>query len=350
MPVEEALRSLWVRAVRLTLPRAAPDAIGRVRRVLFLRHDAIGDMLSSLGVIRALVEHGFEVDVVASGANAAVLADNPWGVGVLTTSHVRGTRRRLREALRARRYDAVIDGLVLKPRVNSRTIRLMRACRAPIRVGIGGRVHDFLYTHAVRADLSANHVEVLAALLSPFGIAPDRALEPVPMPLSEHERERAEAWWTAAGGAGPRLLVNLSASGAERRWPDERFIDVLEGLAAEQPDLRIAVTGSPADWPSAEAIARTCGGRAATGALRAAFALVAASDVVLTPDTSVAHAAAGFQVPGVVLTLPGNLRFTPWRAPGVVLVSDSATLDGVDVASVHSAVRGQLLARAGARR
>jgi len=347
MSVEMALRSLWVRVIRLTLPRPAPDAVRRARRVLFLRHDAIGDMLSSLGVIRALVEHGLEVDVLASRANAAVLADNPWDVGVLTATRIRGARTRLKHALRARRYDAVIDGLVLKPRVNSRTIRLLRACRAPVRIGIGGRVHASLYTHPVAADLSANHVEVLAALLTPFGISTERALEPVPMPLTESERGQAEAWWNEERGVGPRLFVNISASSAERRWPDERYMEVLQGLVAGDPSLRVAVTGSPADWPAAETIALACGGRAATGALRAAFALVASSDVVLTPDTSVAHAAAGFQVPSVVLTLPGNLRFAPWRAPGVVLVSSGDTLVGIAADTVLSAVRAQLAAREG---
>lgn len=337
MSIERAVRRLWARAVNATLPRPAEGALARVRRVLLLRHDAIGDMLSSLGLIRALATHGLELDVVASTANAPVLAHNPWGVGVLVDPDA--------ATLAARRYDAVIDGLVLKPSVNSRTVRLLRASGAPVRIGTGGRAHDFLYTHPVAADPGANHVEVLAALLAPFGMPAADALDPVPMPLSDDERADAERWWSE-GGAGPRLFVNLSASSAERRWPDDRFVAVLRAVRAARIGANVAVTGGPADWRAAESIAREVGGRAVTGPLRAAFARLAAGHVALTPDTGVAHAAAGFQVPSVVLMPEGNLRFAPWRAPARLVVAHGRSVTDIGVEAVTAAVREQLLARA----
>ncbi|MDB4885615.1 MAG: hypothetical protein JWN79_1053 [Gemmatimonadetes bacterium] len=337
MAIDRTIRWLVARTIGATLPRPASGAIARVRRVLFLRHDAIGDMLSSLGVIRAFAEHGLEVDVMASPENAAVLKDNPWGVGV----HVCGRRGRLSRGLArtlaARRYDAVVDGLVLKPGVNSRTMRLLRASRAPLRVGSAGRRHDFLYTHPVVTDLAANHVEVLAALLAPFGIPTERALDPVPMPLSDAEQASAAAWWTA-GGTGARLFVNLSASSPERRWSDARFVEALREIAALHPATIVAITGSPADWPSAHAIAEATGGRAFTGSLRDALALLAAGDLALTPDTSVAHASAGFGVRSVVLTPEGNLRFAPWRARARLVVAKGRGVESVSVREVVAAL------------
>jgi ADP-heptose:LPS heptosyltransferase len=337
MSVERAARALWARAVAATLPRPSPDAITRVRRVLFLRHDAIGDMLSSLGLLRALAEHGFSVDVLASPANAPVLAGNPWGIGVLQTATGRRSRRALARELAARRYDAVIDGLVLKPSVNSRTVRLLRASRAPVRIGTGGRAHDRVYSHAVATDLAANHVEVLASLLRPFGIEAERALGPVAMPLADAERVAADAWWTTSG-AGRRLFVNLSASSAERRWPDERFIAALRAVTAAHPTLRLALSGSPDDWSAAREIATAVGGRAFAGSLREAFALLAAADAVLTPDTSAAHAAAGFGVPSVVLVPRGNLRFSPWRAPVRLVVAEGPAVDTISEGAVIAAL------------
>jgi ADP-heptose:LPS heptosyltransferase len=346
MPLERIVRGLWARAISLTLPRPLPGAAARAHRVLLLRHDAIGDMLSSLGVIRALARHGLAVDVLASPANAAVLTGNPWGVGVLQTATTRAARRSLAATLAERRYDAVIDGLVLKPGVNSRTVRLLRASGAAVRVGSGGRRNDFVYTHPVVANLAANHVEVLAALLTPFGIAAELALEPVAMPLSDDERSAAGSWW-AAGGDGTRLFVNLSASGLERRWPDERFIGSLRSVAGQLPGLRIVVSGSPSDWPAAAAVAEATGGRAFAGPLRAAFAVVAESDVVLTPDTSVAHAAAGFGVPSVVLTPQGNLRFAPWRANTRLVIARGRGIDVIREDDVVTALLDLLAVQQG---
>ena len=332
------------RVVNATLPRPADGAIGRARRVLLLRHDAIGDMLASLGIIRAITAHGLELDVMASKENAPVLAESPWGVGVLIAARHRRERFHERRALAARRYDAVIDGLVLKPSVNSRTIRLIRASRAPVRIGTGGRRHDFLYTHPVAADLSANHHVVLAALLAPFGITSEAALDPVAMPLAADEERRAEAWWRESGPRGTRLFVNISASSAERRWADERFVAVLRALTREHRSLQIAVSAGPGEWAAARAIADATGGRALTVPLRDAFAVLAASDLALTPDTSVAHAAGGFQVPSVVMMPEGNLRFAPWRAPARLVVAKSKGIDTLDDAEVLAALRDQLSA------
>ena len=338
MTIDTVARALWARAVNVTLPRPRPDAAARARRLLFLRHDAIGDMLSSLGVIRALAAHGHEVDVLASPENAPVLAANEWGVRVLVTERRGKPGRALPAQLASRRYDAVIDGLVLKPSVNTRTVRLLRLSRAPMRVGTAGRTHDFLYTHPVVTDLGGNHVEVLAALLAPFGISPAEALDPVPMPLTAAERSGAEAWWHA-GGAGRRLFVNLSASSAERRWPDAKFVEALRAIGAEEPAVRIAISAGPSEWDAAESVAGAVGGRAVRGSLREAFALLAGAGLVLTPDTSVAHAASGFGVPSVVLTPHGNLRFAPWRSLSRLVVAPGRSIEGVEVAAVLEAVR-----------
>jgi ADP-heptose:LPS heptosyltransferase len=350
MPIERAVRAVIARVVNATLPRPREGAVGRVRRVLLLRHDAIGDMLASLGLIRTLTEHGFEVDVMASAENAAVLAGNPWGVRVLVAPRHRRDRRETARALAAREYDAVIDGLALKPSINSRTVRLLRASRAPVRIGTGGRRHDFLYTHPVATDLAANHQVVLASLLTPLGIAPDSALEPVAMPLSADERARGQRWWNdSKAGEGTRLFVNISASSTERRWPDQRFVDVLCALRQEGTDLRLAISASPADWPAAGEIARATGGVALAVSLREAFAVLAASHLVLTPDTSVAHAAGGFQVPSVVMTPRGNLRFAPWRAPARLVVADSKGLQTIGTEEVLAALRDQLRISGGRR-
>lgn len=341
MSIDRSVRTLWARAVSLTLARPGAQALARVRRVLVLRHDAIGDMLSSLGLLRALATHGLEVDVVASPENALVLKHNPWGVRVHATAPGRAARRALARELAARGFDAVLDGLVLKPSVNTRTVRLLAASRAPVRIGTGGRAHDFLYTHPVATDPGANHVVVLASLLAPLGIAAEGALEPVPMPLTDEERAAAEAWWSALD-AGPRVFVNLSASSAERRWPDARFTGVLREVMLVHPAARIAVSGSPSDWPAAGAVAQAVGGHAVAGSLRAAFAILAASDCALTPDTSVAHAAAGFQVPSVVLMPEGNRRFAPWRAPARLVVAAGPNVSFIPEGEVVAALLGVL--------
>ncbi|MDB4899712.1 MAG: hypothetical protein JWN53_1520 [Gemmatimonadetes bacterium] len=326
MSIEASVRALWLRLVAATLPRPRADALSTVRRVLVLRHDRIGDMLSTLGVIRALALHGYAVDVLASPENAVLLDGSPWGVRVVL-------------APTDGPYDAVVDTLVLKPAVNTRTVRLMRQARAPVRIGAGGRRHDFVYTHRVRpADPAANHFEHLAELLVPFNIAREEGLIPVPLPLTEEELLRGERWWRERG-TGVRLFVNVSAGSDERRWPEERYTSVLRRLADEENELRIALSSAPSEREMAGRIASAVGGTVVAGSLREAFAVLAASDVVLTPDTSVAHAAAGFQRPSVVMISERQLQFAPWRAPGRLVVTPNTRLDAIHEDEVLDAVR-----------
>jgi ADP-heptose:LPS heptosyltransferase len=233
-----------------------------------------------------------------------------------------------------------VDTLVLKPSVNTRTVRLIRQSRAPVRIGVGGRRHDFVYSHRILpAEAGANHLLHLAALLAPFGIAREEGLAPVALPLTEDERSRAEQWWRERGdGAGIRLFVNISAGGEDRRWPEERYTSVLRRIAAERDDLRIALSSAPSDRDAAARIAAAVGGTVLAAPLRDAFAVLGASHLVLSPDTSVAHAAAGFQLPSVVLISERQLQFAPWRAPGRLVVTPSVRLGAIAAEEVSAAL------------
>jgi ADP-heptose:LPS heptosyltransferase len=67
--------------------------------------------------------------------------------------------------------------------------------------------------------------------------------------------------------------------------------------------------------------------------LREAFALTAEATVLLSPDTSLPHAASALGVPSVVLMRAENAVYAPYRARGHVLVRDTlAALAPSDVA------------------
>lgn len=315
-------------AARLTQPPAASD-LRAARRVLFLRPDRIGDMVMTTGILRALATGGaqIEVDVLASPANAPVLQHCGWVRKVHVVGRGRAELRRAWRTLRPERYDAVLDGLVLKPGVNTWTALLMLASHAPARVGAGGRPRDNIYTHRVRpAKDDAHHVEYLAALLQPFGINPAADVGPV-IRLSDVERAAGEAFWRASPGEGRRLLVNVSAGQQVRQWHTDRYIAVLRALRASHPHTRIAVTAMPNERARALSVASAFGGHVFTGGLREAFGVVAAADVVLTPDSGLAHVAAAARRPTIVMVPSDQRQFVPYALIGRAIYADSISLD-----------------------
>ncbi|RKS10672.1 ADP-heptose:LPS heptosyltransferase [Nocardiopsis sp. Huas11] len=166
-----------------------------------------------------------------------------------------------------------------------------------------GRVHD---------------TEIWCGLLRAHGLAadpddlwwppPDHApaddtAAPLPERASPPHRNTATGPDSGAGTA----VVHPGASAASRRWPPERFATVVRHL--HDRGLRVLITGSRAERPLAERVARTAApapaqvpaGRTGVGELAR---LVADADLVVCGDTGVAHLATAYRTPSVRLFGP----------------------------------------------
>jgi len=288
-----------------------PDWRQRPYRVLFLRHDRIGDMILSTGLLRAIAQAHptIRLDVLASTSNAPVLSNEPYLNEVIAfDKHAPLGFPATFVALRRRRYDAVIDCMVTAP--STTTLLLMLASGAGIRIGVANRGNDFAYTLPVPPRDSAEHiVDKLGALATAFGLEPSRLDLRPRVRLTSAEQERGERVWTGeqagrsrAESGGIRLLVNISAGRAHHFWPDDRFVYVMRAVRASTPDAVIAVVSSPSDRGRAAAIASAAGARLiADEGIRDAMAIVSRSDIVFTPDTSISHACSAFDKPAIAL-------------------------------------------------
>ncbi|WP_214367589.1 glycosyltransferase family 9 protein [Pseudonocardia sp. H11422] len=151
------------------------------------------------------------------------------------------------------------------------------------------------------------------------------------------------------------MLVHPGARRCAKRWPVERFAEVVAALDHE--GHAVAVIGSAVERPLALAVAEAAGlperqvlaGR--TG-LRQLCALVAGAGLVISGDTGTAHLASAFRTPSVVLFGPVDPAQwgPPASGPHVVLTDPGArrgdlfaddpdpALLAVQVADVLSAV------------
>jgi ADP-heptose:LPS heptosyltransferase len=301
-------RTLWIRALTRAMRRPAtpkPDWSSRRHRLLFLRHDRIGDMIVSTAAMRAIAASHpeIELDVLASPSNAPVLdgADYVRKVIVFDRRDPRSYAATARR-LRAERYDAVIDCMVTAPSVT--TLLLMLAADAPYRIGIAGRGNDAAINVPVTpADGEHLMAARIGALSAAFGVDPASTDWRPEIAVTPAMRDEAAARWRAIGnGTGQRVLVNVSAGAATRQWQTGKFAAVIAHLRMRMPDALVLVTGAPNERDRVEAVARQSGATAAsTPSLAAVFALVATADFVFTPETSIVHAASAFGRPAVAI-------------------------------------------------
>jgi ADP-heptose:LPS heptosyltransferase len=386
--VERRLKTLLIAGLgNLMRPRDSrepPNWSAGPHRVLYLRNERIGDMVLATGIIKAIVsaQPTVTVDVLASAGSAAVLRGNPYVEAIVTIDKKRPWSY-LTALLRIRRarYDAIVDAMVLAPSLTS--ILLMWASRARHRIGIAERGNDSGLTMLVnRVQDAIHYIDRSAALLAAFGVDPytyknsaerqgalltsgtypaARSSSPTSgwgiwrpeLFLTPAELREGEARWQSADdlalcrrGASRRLVVNVSASSRQRYWPEERFITTLIRIRMRFPNVVTLVIGAPDDEARMGQIARGAGAVVAyTPHYRQMMAIVASSDLVFTPDTSVTHVASAFGKPALVMFVGGGgACWGPYGTAGQVISTDAPSLESTGVDPVIEALEALIVA------
>lgn len=324
--VEELWRKWFLAAMLHAFGRTRPmrnDWRARARRVLFIRNDGIGDLIISIESMRAIAESQppLVFDVLASPQNAPLARTLSFVNEVLV--HRRGgfllkslpTWR----ALRKRGYDVVVDGRVVLRGLSTQTAALLLSTRAPVRIGIGSRLNDSIYTVKVEPERRDHWTDYVAALTRPFGVAPDRDWRPR-LPVSERDRQTAETLWGSTGR--PRVLVNVSVGHPERSWHAGKFSEVLRRVRERMPEATVLLAGMPSEAAIAQDLAKVVDGRAASLSLTEVFAAIETADLLISPETAITHAASAFQTPTLALQRKGNSRWSPYRTPGRNVFAD----------------------------
>lgn len=305
--------------------------LSRPRRVLFLRQDRIGDAVVSSGVLRVIraTAAGVTIDAVASPANAPILRRDPSLTNVFRFDK-RDSKSfwMLARQLRAQRYDVVIDCMVTAPSLTG--LLLMLASGARQRIGIAGRGIDAALSYPVTPDPGAVHIiDRMAAFAAPFGLAWRDADWRPQLVLTTAEMGAAHQRWNATGGAGVRLLVNISAGHPDREWPVERTIEALRAIRERFGTLRLGVVGAPHDRMRAEQIAQEArAGYLETDTIDDLIGLVATADCVFTPDTSVTHIASALRIPMLAMFRNEHdaLHWGRYATAGADLIGSGETL------------------------
>jgi ADP-heptose:LPS heptosyltransferase len=367
--IELVWRRLWMRALAAMLPGPSqgqlPPPDDTDYRVLVLRYERIGDMIMATSLIRNIARGlpGGKVDVLATPASAPVLELNPYvgRVLVLDRSSFRNYRMVMRQ-LRSERYTVMVDARINNPPVFTSTPLLMFVGRVPFRIGAcedkGPRVYNIMVPPWNRVD---HYIDGSKQLAVPFGVDPARVDWRPEIFLSDEEISRADEKWREAGelikkghqepgDSGKRLLINLSASDAKRRWPDGKFIATLQNARSRFPRIPMVVMGLPTDWPSVQKVASAVDALPVpTPKLRDALALVRTTDLVFTPDTSISHAASAFRKPALVLLKREHKAYVPYDTPAEIVVWDEEQIGQLQYERVAKALE-KLLTEHGANR
>lgn len=291
------------------------------RRILVIRRKAIGDVLVSMAVPRALRARwpAIPITLVVDRFATAVVQDSPFVDRVLVydrRAHSKGgpcerigAFTEWLDTLRAVRADLTLD-LMGTPQ----TALWTRASGAPVRVGPRKRFRTWAYTDVVEpttqecfaGDRFLDWVRVL-------GFDPGAWTPTAVARSAEIDRTTQEA---LRGFAAPRVIVNPSATWSAKAWPAGHFAALARGLRKAGVGS-VLVAWGPGEERLRDRVVLESGGAAhampATD-LPALASWLAAADLLVTTDSGPKHLAVGEGTP--TLTLFGSTNPRGWQPPG----------------------------------
>jgi len=324
-PVEHGFKRLFFRLASPMLRRKQGEFVpldgSRLRKVLFLRPEKIGDMVISFPVFDGLKRRfpHIEIAVMGSPRNRMVIEGDPRFSNVYMYTKKLRDISTVRE-IRREKFDCVVD-MICDDSVTALFLSQFTAPGKP-RIGVGKVRHrefyDFNYDH--RRGNTGHIIENTLKLLTAFGIDPDSVSRYAPPYVSEPARAKAAAFTTTLhSGKEPSLTVgyNLSAGSPTRVWAQEKAIELLRRILERHDDSRIVLFTVPGERRRAEALKAQLDDRIVlvpdNMSLMEASAVIGRMDVFISPDTSLVHIARSFRVPVVGLYSRYQKNFLLWR-------------------------------------
>ncbi len=313
----------------------------KIPRFLIVRRDNIGDLVCTTPLIDALRERYPEAWIAAlvNTYNCEVLARNPALDVVFAYEKMKhrsaGLASNIVRAWKLmRRVRAEKADCVLVPSATAQSLRIAKGLR-PRRI-IQNDPH---------LDEGKHEVERV------FALGESLDLRKTPGPLRVFPDPEARARLSQQLGPEPFVAVHISARQARRRWPLQRYAELIRVLSKEE---RVMLLWSPGpdndprhpgdDAAAAELMALTRGARVEalpTPDLRTAIAVLSIAGRVVCPDGGIVHLASALGKPVVALFAEKNQaeRWRPWGVEHRVVRPDSGDLADLELGPVLEAYR-----------
>jgi lipopolysaccharide heptosyltransferase II len=307
------------------------------RRILLLRLERIGDLLMTLGAIRAvrLQAPDAVIDLVVGSWNASLAAlvggidrievmDAPW------LSRGSGGQSLARMARRTRGWRRQHYDLAINFEGDIRSHLLMAGSLARRRIGFDMAGGGPLLTGRVRHDPRRHTAEnALALVETAFELPPGTLPRPdhadgrplwridLTASLVTAARRRLAAGGIPEPDARPLVAIHPAGGRAIKQWPAERFAAVARALA-RSVGARVLLTGADADRALVEEVAAALRPDvdvhviAGDVDLPVLAAVLARCHLLVTGDTGPMHLAAAVDTPIVAVFGPSDpTRYAP---------------------------------------
>lgn len=291
-------RNYFMKALRmrmakwaLDLPIRKPFDLQTINTVLLLRNDGkIGDMIVSTSLIRELKTHGYTVDILATPENVVAITHNP---------HIRKIHLDnlpdITTVLAAENYDLVID---MGDKISPESFLFLKKIKAKNVIGFNKGEYK-LYNKTINFSGHSEHITTRYALLmETLELKKFTTLYDLHYPA---EVDIRVSHFLSSLPKKNNIIINPFAADKKRELSLQQIQGLFAELHEKYPQCNIIYLdhNNILDNKVPDYVYKN-----PDRTLFGAFALIAHSDLIISPDTSIVHVAAAYQKP--LIALYGN--------------------------------------------
>jgi heptosyltransferase-1 len=286
-------------------------------KILILKPSSLGDIIQALPVLRLLKLHFRQAQIFwwIDSALAPLLQDDPDLAGIIRFERKRWVQPRhwpemlgSIAGMRAQKFDLVID---LQCLLRSGVFAWLANGKFLAGLDDNREGASAFYDLAVpRASFHTHAVDWYLSVLPRLGVSVHKKF--TWLPLRPETSAAIKTKWAANGLNW--IALQPGARWSNKRWPAEKFSELVRRLAAEFPDARFVILGGKDDEPLGARIARAeparCLNLCGVTTLPEMVEWVRLARLMITNDTGPMHVAAALNRPMVALFGPTEPRRT----------------------------------------
>lgn len=278
-----------------------------IKKILLLRMDRIGDMFCTTPALRAFRE-GYpnaQIDLVASPGNKAVVEDNPH----IDNLYVFPLKQFWLWPFHYLKYKfAGYDMVVALNAQSSSTSRLVSFINPTIKAGSWARKTEKHYDMTARYQEGDHTIDLQLQIAEMVG-APSTDTSMV-FPVSDALMNRARAKFPSNDKKRIAVFIG-NAKKVDTRWPEDRFVELVERLIA-RGDTEIHIVAGPGDEVLLEGFTWTNDCKLYPGgSLQELAAFLKTCNLFVTSSSGPMHLAAAVDAPMVAIL--ADYTYTCWR-------------------------------------
>ncbi len=325
-PIEHKFKAFFFSIFRKTLKKGKENFVPldgtKIKKVLFLRPEKIGDMVISFPVFDGLVKHfpNIKISILGSPKNYAIIKNDPRFEKIfLYTKNLWKDIKTIR-AMRNENYDCVVD-MICDDSVTALFLSQILSRGKP-RIGVGKikyqEYYDFNYDH--RMGNTGHIIENTLKLLDAFNIDSATIDGFAPPFIDDDSSNKAREFIeTVKNGSDSSLLIgyNLSAGAPTRVWEMSKSVELVKSLIALNRNIKMILFTIPTERKRAEEVKSQINNSVYLIPdqmnLIQASAVIKNLNLLISPDTSLVHIARSFKVNVVGLYTQFMKNFLLWR-------------------------------------